>query len=333
MLSPLSAPKPPKRMENNYDVIVVGELNVDLILNHISTFPQIGKEVLARDMQMTLGSSSAIFASNLSTLGAKVLFKGATGNDMFGDFVISELSERGVDTSAIVRNRQLKTGATVAINIEDDRAMVTHPGAMEHYSAEDVDVALLSRAKHLHISSVFLQPALKHNLLTLLSKAKSCNLTTSLDTQWDPAEKWELDLPNVLPLVDVFLPNEAEIKCLTHQPTVESALNQIGRYANTVVVKLGVHGSISYYKGTPNNIPPFLNNAVVDAIGAGDSFNAGFIYRYLSGAPINDCQRFGNVMGALSTTAPGGTGAFTSRAAIMKKAKDHFNYTENDVKR
>jgi len=320
-------------MENRYDVIVVGELNVDLILNHIAAFPQVGKEVLAQDMQLTLGSSSAIFASNLSSLGATVLFKGAIGRDMFGDFVMKELSERGVDTSAIIRHEQAKTGTTVAINVDNDRAMVTYPGAMEHYGADDVDFGLLRRAQHLHVSSVFLQPALKRNLLTLLGKAKSCNLTTSLATQWDPAEKWELDLASLLPLVDVFLPNEAEIKQLTHQPTVDSALKQIGSYANNVVVKLGTQGSSSYRKGVKSHVPPFLNESVVDAIGAGDSFNAGFIYRYLSGATLIDCQRFGNLMGAISTTAPGGTGAFTSRTAVMKKAKDHFNYSENDINR
>ncbi|GGG79847.1 ribokinase [Parapedobacter pyrenivorans] len=315
-------------MENQFDVIVVGELNADLILNHISTFPQIGKEVLAQDMQVALGSSSAIFASNLSTLGAKVLFKGVTGCDMLGDFVVSELAKRGVDTAAIVRNEQTKTGATVAMNFENDRAMVTYPGAMEQYGAEDIDSDLLRRAKHLHISSVFLQPALKRNLLTLLDQAKSENLTTSLDTQWDPAEKWELDLAALLPLVDVFLPNEAEIKWLTNQPTVESALQHIGGYSNTVVVKLGTRGSVSCHNAVQTHVPPFLNSEVVDAIGAGDSFNAGFIYRYLSGATISDCQRFGNLIGAISTTAPGGTGAFTSRSAVMKKAKDYFNYTE-----
>lgn len=320
-------------MENQYDVIVAGELNVDLILNHVSTFPQIGKEVLAHDMQLTLGSSSAIFASNLSTLGAKVLFKGATGRDMFGDFVISELSERGVDTAAIVRNGQTKTGVTVAINFGNDRAMVTHPGAMGYYGAEDVDSNVLRRAKHLHISSVFLQPALKRNLHTLLGKAKSHNLTTSLDTQWDPDETWDLDLAVLLPLVDVFLPNEAEIKRLTNQPTVERALQHIGGYSNAVVVKLGVQGSISCLQGIQTHVPPFLNSEVVDAIGAGDSFNAGFIYRYLTGATIPDCQRFGNLIGAISTTASGGTGAFTSRSAVMEKAKAYFNYTENDINR
>lgn len=318
-------------MENHIDVIVVGELNVDLILNQIAEFPQIGKEILAQDMALTLGSSSAIFASNLSSLGADVLFKGAIGNDMFGDFVISELSGRGVDTSAIIRNQQLKTGATVAINVGNDRAMVTYPGAMEHYGADEVDQDLLSRAKHLHISSIFLQPALARNLHTLLAKAKSCNLTTSLDTQWDPAEKWAIDLPALLPLVDVFLPNEAEIKALTNQPTVDAALAHIGTHANTVVVKLGDQGSVAFRDGVKTHVAAYLNNAVVDAIGAGDSFNAGFIHRYLSGAVLEDCQRFGNLIGAISTTAPGGTGAFSSRSAVMKKAKDHFNYTENDI--
>lgn len=318
-------------MENNYDAIVIGELNVDLILNHIATFPQIGKEVLAQDMQVTLGSSSAIFGSNLSSLGAKVLFKGVTGQDTFGDFVIKELTDKGVDTSAIVQDEQLKTGATVAINFGNDRAMVTYPGAMEHHGADDVDPDLLRRAKHLHISSVFLQPALKYNLTKLLRKAKSCGLTTSLDTQWDPAEKWDLDLPSILPYVDVFLPNEAELFWLTRQTTIDEAIFLLHEYTKVIAVKMGSKGSAVYHAGTTRYMPAFLNPHVVDAIGAGDSFNAGFIRKYIAGCPINTCQEFGNLSGAVSTTAAGGTGAFTSLSAFQKTAETQFNYRENEA--
>jgi sugar/nucleoside kinase (ribokinase family) len=78
-------------MRKQFDVVVIGELNVDLILNQIGKFPEIGKEMLAGHMTLTLGSSSAIFASNLSTLGSKVTFAGKLGHDNFGDHIVNWL--------------------------------------------------------------------------------------------------------------------------------------------------------------------------------------------------------------------------------------------------
>ena len=72
-------------MKKQFDVLVIGELNVDIILHNIDNFPEVGKEVLAQQMTLTLGSSSAIFASNISSLGASVAFLGKIGNDEFGD--------------------------------------------------------------------------------------------------------------------------------------------------------------------------------------------------------------------------------------------------------
>ena len=119
-------------MANQYDVIVVGELNVDLILNQIDKFPVIGKEVLATQMTLTLGSSSAIFASNLKTLGTAVTYIGKLGNDNFGDHIISGLKNKGVDTSKIIISPHYNTGATIVLNFQEDRAMVTYPGAMSY---------------------------------------------------------------------------------------------------------------------------------------------------------------------------------------------------------
>ena len=119
-------------IDKNFDVIVIGELNVDLILNQIDSLPEIGKEILASKMDLVLGSSSAIFASNLSSLGAKVSFLGKIGNDSFGDLVINSLKTKGVNTDLVIREDKLKTGATVVLNYGEDRANVTHPGAMEH---------------------------------------------------------------------------------------------------------------------------------------------------------------------------------------------------------
>ncbi|MEO6961721.1 MAG: carbohydrate kinase family protein [Puia sp.] len=296
--------------ENKIDVLVVGELNVDLILNGIGALPAIGKEILASGMTLTLGSSSAIFASNLSSLGSKVSFAGKIGNDLFGNLVLESLHEKGVNTDLIHQSDDLHTGATVVLNYQENRAMITHPGAMEHLQSHEIPKEKIVSAKHLHLSSYFLQKGMIKNMASFFREAKQCGLTTSLDPQWDPEEKWEMNLQELLPWVDVFLPNEEELLNLTRQPTVEAALDMLSAFANCVVVKLGNRGSLYVNRGERKLLPAFHNRSVVDAIGAGDSFNAGFIHQFIQGAEPGVCQRFGNLVAAISTTAAGGTGAF-----------------------
>ncbi|RLD78286.1 MAG: carbohydrate kinase family protein [Bacteroidetes bacterium] len=312
-------------MNKEYDILVVGELNVDLILNSIKEFPKIGAEILANEMTLTLGSSSAIFASNVSTLGAKVCFLGKIGKDDFGNLVINSLNEKGVSTELIIKSETEKTGATIVLNYDEDRAMVTHPGAMESLKVENITEENLLSAKHLHVSSIFLQPGIKKDIVGLFKRAKNAGLTTSLDIQWDPDEKWDVDFEKLLPFVDVFLPNKEEIKAITEKNTVDEALETLGRYANIIAVKLGNEGSLGYLKGEKTKVPAFINHEVVDAIGAGDSFNAGFIYQYLNKVSLQKCLEYGNLTGAVNTTSSGGTGAFISFEIFREIAKNKFN--------
>jgi len=314
-----------------YDVIVVGELNADLILNGIESFPEMGKEILAQKMDLVLGSSSAIFASNLSSLKTKVGFLGKIGNDHFGQLVLDSLREKGVDTSLILTDKVLKTGVTVVLNYDNDRANVTYPGAMESLTAEEITKEKLNEAKHLHLSSPFLQPGLKDNLVEIFKRAKELGLTTSLDTQWDPAEKWDLNLEELLPLVDVFLPNIQELLFLTEAENLDKALDKIEPYSNIVAVKMSTEGSLILVNGERRKEKSFLNSNVIDAIGAGDSFNAGFIAKYVRGRSPEECQTFGNLTGAINTTAAGGTGAFVNYDALVAVAKDRFGYKINEL--
>jgi sugar/nucleoside kinase (ribokinase family) len=314
--------------EKVFDVIVVGELNVDLILNQIETFPEVGKEKLADNMTLTLGSSSAIFASNLSALGTRVSFIGKIGNDIFGRFCKDQLNEKGVDTSMLIQNEELKTGATIILNFGEDRAMITHQGAMKHLGTTDITHDMLSMARHLHFSSYFLQPGFKNNLDSLFKMAKEAGLTTSLDVQWDPAEQWDFDFKKILPYVDIFFPNESELLNLTGKDSIDKALNAIGGNGKFILIKKGNQGSLLSYNNKIVNGKSFLNDKVVDAIGAGDSFNAGYIFKFIDGLPPEDCQTFGNLMGAISTTGSGGTTAFTDYEETMKIAKEKFGYEE-----
>ena len=315
-------------MKNPNSVIVVGELNVDLILNNIDGYPEKGKEKIADQMTLTLGSSSAIFASNLSSLGADVAFLGMIGNDQFGDLCIKSLQEKNVNTDLIIRSDSLKTGATIILNYDEDRAMITHPGAMDHLTIKDIPFEKLKSARHLHLSSIFLQPGLKNDIVDLFRKAKEIGLTTSLDVQWDPWEKWDIPLMDLLPFVDVFLPNRQELENLTGKDDYNEALNSIKDVANIVALKLGNSGSMCMVDGKTTHMDAFLNNEVVDAIGAGDSFNAGFIFKYILNSPFEVCQKFGNLTGAVSTTAAGGTTAFQNIDQIMKIASEKFGYSE-----
>lgn len=307
-----------------YDVLVVGELNVDLILDEIEKFPEVGKEVLAKKMTLTLGSSSAIFASNIASLGAQVAFIGKIGKDKFGEIVIESLQKKKVDTSMIIIDDHVGTGATVILNVEEDRANTTYPGAMDLLTINDIAESDLSKASHLHFSSYFLQPGMWGSLGELFRKAKKLGLTTSFDMQWDPQETWKLDIEDVLPHVDVFLPNEKELMFLTGKTNIEQAIEAVKKYTNILVVKRGNKGSFVHYKDQLTDLPPFLNKEVVDAIGAGDSFNAGFIFKFINGSEVTECQKFGNLTGAVSTTAASGTAAFDDYEKFISVSKERF---------
>ena len=207
--------------------------------------------------------------------------------------------------------------------------MVTYPGAMEDLRIEDIDFGFLSTARHLHFSSIFLQPGICEHLPELFSKAKSLGLTTSLDPQWDPAEKWEVDLSNLLPALDIFLPNKAEFLLLTGTSSMEEGIAMIKEIAPnlTLVIKDGSNGAYGWNYGKLVHQPAFLNTDVIDCIGAGDSFNAGFIHEFLKGSLLKKCLKTGALTGAVSTTRPGGTGAFDSVEGVSKIAAENFKMT------
>lgn len=319
-----------KGKEKKYDVLVVGELNVDLILSDIGSFPEIGKEVFSKDMILTLGSSSAILANNLSIWGVNVAFLGKLGKDSYSDLVLGTLNRSGVNTDHIIISENSKTGITVAFSYGDDRAMVTYPGAMSELKESDVKDEVLKKARHLHVSSVFMQESLKPDIIKLFKRAKNFGLTTSLDTQWDPFEKWDLDYRNLLPYVDVFLPNETELMNLVKTGSVKEAIEKIRDFSNIVVVKQSVKGSELFSKEETIFQTAFLNENVVDAIGAGDSFNAGFLKEYLKKSDLKKCMEQGAVSGAVNTTGPGGTGAFQNMKEVHDMAAKILNNSKQE---
>lgn len=293
-------------MSPEFDVLVVGELNVDLILQGDVT-PAFGQvEKLADDATLTIGSSSAICACGLARLGLRVAFAGTVGDDEFGRFMVRELAARGIDTQAIRIDPTLKTGLTVILARPGgaDRAMLTYAGSIAALRYADIDLAQLARARHLHLGSYFLLDGLRPDVPALVDAAHRCGLTVSLDTNYDPREAWQAD--DVLRRVDVFLPNEAELRAITRHTEVDAALRSLT--IPTVAVKLGGQGALAR-QGAEMVTAAVVPVDVVDTTGAGDSFDAGFLYGYLSRWPLSQTLRFATVCGSLSTRAAGGTTA------------------------
>lgn len=308
-----------------YDIAAIGELNVDIILNGIESEPEIGKEKFCRDMTVTLGSSTAIFAANAAALGSKVCFVGMVGRDSFGDLVNASLQAKGVDTGYLIHGNT-PTGATICMNYGEDRANLTYQGAMDVMGFDDITPEVFRETRHIHLSSLFMQSGLLRDIHKILDAAAENSVTVSLDTQWDPMETWKLDYKSVLPKITVFMPNEKELQALTGTTDLESAISAVlPCLGNAMVVKCGSKGSLLVRKdGTMKLLPAFLNKDVVDAIGAGDSFNSGFISAFVKGLFLEDCQKTGNLTGAVNTTAAGGTGAFTSLDAVRSICKERF---------
>lgn len=308
------------------DVIVVGELNVDIILNEIGSLPVIGKEIMAGSMSVTLGSSSAIFASNLSSMGCRVAFIGKVGTDNFADVVLSSLEGKNVDTSHIIKSGTLSTGATIVLNFDQDRANVTYAGAMNDLRLEDIDFDFLADARHMHFANCFMQPGIRKDLTRLFMKAKELGLSTSLDTQWDPEEKWDLPLEELLPHVDIFLPNLAEFKNLSRSKSVEEGIKKLKDFSNYIIIKNGSEGALGWNGRELINQHAFKNDRVVDCVGAGDSFDAGYIKDFLLGYTMEKCLETGSLAGAINTTRAGGTGAFANLEAIREIALESFHH-------
>ena len=308
-----------------YDIAAIGELNVDIILNGIESEPEIGKEKFCKDMIVTLGSSTAIFAANAAALGSKVCFVGLVGNDSFGDLVKTSLAAKGVATH-FIGTGDTPTGATICMSYGEDRANLTYQGSMDVMGFDQIDKSVFDLSKHIHLSSLFMQSALLRDIDKVLDLAKEKGVTVSLDTQWDPMEKWALDYARVLPRITIFMPNEKELCALTGKDNLEDAIAEVLPYlGNMMLVKCGSKGSLLIKKdGSRKLLPAFLNKDVVDAIGAGDSFNSGFISAFVKGLSPEECQITGNLTGAVNTTAAGGTGAFTSLEDVRAICKTKF---------
>ena len=306
-----------------FDVTVVGELNLDLILYGLPQELEPERELMARGMTLTLGSSSAIFAHNLSAIGSKVGFISRIGDDPLGQGALDRLKAGGVDVSNVRKvSGPTTTGLTVILPRTRGRNILTYPGTMNDMCRDDLDLDYLADSKHFHLSSFFLHRALRADIPKLFRAMKERGLTTSLDTNDDPDERWDSGLLEALNYVDVFLPNDREARKITGAEDLETAISALSQRVPILAVKLGAEGAIA--AGSSGQVRcAALQVEVVDPVGAGDSFDAGFIHQYVRGGDLADCLAHGNLIGAFSTTRPGGTEAFLDRTHLERFFSQH----------
>lgn len=298
------------------DVYVIGDVNPDILIIGDDVVPEFGQvEKYVSNIRLTVGGSSAITACGLARLGLNVAHGGIVGDDMLGHAILEALRDHRVDVSTISLETAIPSGATVHLGSGEERAMLTATGTIDRLRAEDVPREILSQVRHLHAGSTAIQPRLRPGLPALFRDARAAGVTTSFDTNWDPDRRWE-GIGPMLAEADIFLPNEREAALISGvMDPLEAAhalvakAEDAGRAAAapplTVVVKLGADGALAV-RGEEALRLPADHVEVVDSTGAGDSFDAGFIYGFLDGRPLAEALALAVACGTLSTRAIGG---------------------------
>jgi sugar/nucleoside kinase (ribokinase family) len=301
-----------------FDLLVVGDANPDVVLTGVPRPIPFGqRERLVDGAALTIGGSGAITACGAARLGLRTAFVGRVGDDAAGRYMLSALAERGVDVSGCVVDPATPTAMTVVLADGEDRAILTYPGCLPLLSV--ADVAPTVSARHVHASSYFLQPRLAAGLPDWFAGLRRGGVTTSLDTNDDPAGAWDGGVGAAIAQADILLPNEAEALALARRDDVASAGKALAASAGLVVVKRGGEGAVAWRDGAPVGVPG-LPARPVDTVGAGDSFDAGFLAGWLGGRDLAASLRLAAACGALSTRAAGGTAAQPTMAEALAAA-------------
>jgi sugar/nucleoside kinase (ribokinase family) len=289
-----------------YDVLTILDTCADLVVDLGDVVPEFGqREQYVPSYALDMGGSSCIFACQCAKLGLKTAALGVVGDDILGKMVKDAIANSGVDISNIITENDVKTGLGLHLKrAGDDRSILTYSGSIGAVASRHVTDDLLKSARHLHIGSYYLLEKVRDALPGILRRAKGFGLTASLDTNWDPAEKWILP-DEILSCIDIILPNYNEALLLTGCADLETAIKKLADKVPVVAVKLGEEGALAESGGRRVKLPaPKIS--VIDTIGAGDNFDAGFIYAYLGGLPLEKCLYAGIFCGSASAAKPGG---------------------------
>lgn len=301
------------------DVLAIGELNPDLILSGIGADgPRLGTEQEFAAPSLVLGSSTAIACVIMQRLGLKTAMSAYVGDDEHGRFCRAALQSEHVDTALVRTHPTLATGLTVCLPYPSDRMLLTCKGTMMLNPADVIDTGVLRRFRHVHVGSFFLQDTLRPAVGALFATARELGLTTSLDTGWDPQERWlSDDLRDALAHTSYLFPNALECEQLLGTTDLDLGIARLlDLGVGTVVLKRGADGAVHGDAAGLRYSHHGFKVGPIDTTGAGDAFNAGYLAAMLDDAPVADRMAFGNACGALTVAAIGGTAGVRDTAQV-----------------
>jgi sugar/nucleoside kinase (ribokinase family) len=302
------------RRQKTWDVVVVGDFFIDIIMSGFYELPRLGEESFARTMRTEVGGGAAITSAGLARLGLNVAVLGVVGHED-GIWIVKRLMAAGVNASALEIHETEPSGHTVSVSTPQDRAFFTYYGANEQLTRllkEKEARTLMCSARHVHFACGP-DPVLDAPLFRELRRSGS---NVSIDVGWHEAWLTDPTSYDLLRNVDIFFPNEREAELMTGSSQPDEMLRSFADNGiQRVALKLGSKGAMLDWEGTIYAAPPYPVEPL-DTTGAGDSFDAGFIYGWLSGQPPADCLQMGAVCGALSTRGLGGISGFPTKSEL-----------------
>ena len=236
-----------------YDVIVIGDANIDLVVAGCNELPAPGQEVLVQSMKMHVGGGAALFSLALAKLGLKLAFNGILGMDGFGQYVRNRFTESGIDTRSI-RGSGIDTGISIAINPERDRSFITYPGSNAELSMSLLDMESVASARHVHLTGY--RGRQNHaEFMETVRAVKALGATASLDVGWDDTGEWFTGIYELMGEVDVFFLNEVEAEHYTGCSDLKAVVAKLSAYSKHFIVKLGAAGAAATVNGHRNSVP------------------------------------------------------------------------------
>src|SRR6266581_1021036 len=302
----------PASARNVRSLVVFGEFFLDLVFYELPSVPKMGEEVKTRSFAEFPGGGVATTALVASRLGTSTAIITRIGRDATSSPAWKTLIQSRILVDACELHSRLPTARSVCAAYEGDRMMITYD-AINH----NLEMLLMRRAvqrqlqhaKHVHFACALSPP---RAWIAALRKLRARGLTLSADIGWNPATIGSPQLPFLLREFDFAFPNEMEARAMTGEKMIEKAAKKLAQWVRVPVIKLGRQGCIAVQHGRIVRVKSFSVSSV-DATGAGDAFNGGFLHAYLAGWSLEDCLRAGNVCGALATTRAGGSSAILMR--------------------
>jgi len=303
-------------------LLAIGDINVDIILGGLASLPVVDREITCESFELTIGSSAAIFACAYAALGGRISFLGLAGEDPYGDFMVQGMQEFGISTELIERTSLVKTGVTVNLIHGTTRSQVTYPGTIAAFTGEHISDAVLSDFGHLHMAGPYQQTRFRPRITGLLKRAKDLGLSTSMDTQWDATERWE-GLCDWMPLLNYLFVNRDEAMSISRQGELADAVDWLAQRTPFPIVKLGAEGVAFRLAGELCRIPSHPVQ-VLDTTGAGDTFDAAFLFAVRHHrCDARFAGAFGAAAAARSCQFVGGVSARSSWSDVLDFAREH----------